>query len=161
MKKKTFFLSSLVAVAFFVAAISFVSCNKEDVDYNSVNVPTYVVTPDNPKSGESYACPWCGTIIAPDHFCIHHYGYFQAQAGHLDSVYCTDPTCPCYEPTTDPNNPAYIPSHDPQNPAYNYAEAPLVIKHFHVFDVCDWGHASHFHVGGGSANYSHHTNITH
>ena len=65
MKKKTFFLSSLVAVAFFVAAIRFVSCNKEDVDYDSINEPTYVVTPDmgdidSPKD-VTFDCPWCGT----------------------------------------------------------------------------------------------------
>ena len=64
MKKRTFFLSSLVAVAFFVAAISFVSCNKEDVDYDSVNEPTFVVTPnmddiDSPKD-VTFNCPCHG-----------------------------------------------------------------------------------------------------
>ena len=138
MKKKTFFLSSLVAVALFVGALSFSSCNKEDVDYDSVNTPAYVVTPDNPKSGESYNCPWCGATIAPGESCKHYYGMFQLAAGHPDSVYCNDPTCPCYD-ATHANNP---------------------IKHFHIFDVCDWGHASHFHVGGGSSSYNGHTHIT-
>ncbi len=170
MKKKTFFLSSLVAVALFVAAISFVSCNKDDVDYDSMNTPTYVVTPDSPKSNESYHCPWCNRLCGPHEtytMCEHHYGAYQNSnrgwggIAHPDSVYCKDPDCPLYIASTDPTSPSYNPAHDPCNSAYDPTVAPLPIKHFHVFDVCSWGHAEHFHVGGGSNSYSHHSNNTH
>ncbi|MBO4600258.1 MAG: hypothetical protein J5641_05920 [Bacteroidales bacterium] len=126
MKKKTFFLSSLVAVAFFVAALTFVSCNKEDVDYDSMNVPTYVVTPDSPKSGESYNCPWCGNPVGPHEACIHHYGPKPIS----EALYCSDPSCPLYG-TGD--------------------------QHRHVFDVCSFGHATHYHLGGSTGEYDHHT----
>lgn len=126
MKKKTFFLSDFVAMALFVVATSLVSCNKEDVDYDSVSQPnTYVVYPDNPKAGESYNCPWCGESKIPGQVCLHQYGPGKQSEG----LNCSDPTCPHYG---------------------------IVIRHFHVFDVCEWGHAEHYHVGGGSSNYSHH-----
>ena len=143
MKKKTFFLSSLVAVAFFVAAVSFVSCNKEDVDYDSVNEPTYVVTPDmddidSPKD-VTFNCPWCGTPISTHGVCIHHYGPKPIS----EALYCTDPTCPLC-----PLNP---------NPDPRFDGRP--IQHRHVFDVCSFGHATHFHLGGSTGDYDHHTHV--
>lgn len=141
MKKKTFFLSSLVAVALFVAALSFTSCNKEDVDYDSVNESTYVVTPDSPKSNESYPCPWCNTMIAPHGVCVHHYGLKPIS----EAVYCSDPNCPLC--------PLNLTSTNPQNP--RFTNRP--VQHRHVFDVCSFGHATHYHLGGSTGAYDHHT----
>ena len=140
MKKNAFFLSSLVAVAIFVAAISFVSCNKEDVDYDSINEPTHVVTPnmddiDSPKD-VTFNCPWCGTPVSTDGVCIHHYVYKPIS----EALWCEDPTCPYYLPSA--NRPGANP-----------------IQHRHVFDVCTFGHASHFHMGGSTGEYDHHTHI--
>ena len=142
MKKRTFFLSSLVAVAFFVAAISFVSCNKEDVDYDSVNEPTYVVTPDmdgiDDTKDLTFNCPWCGTTVGNHGVCIHHYG-----PGCVEGDYCTDPECPLCPFNPDP---------DPR-----WDGRP--IKHRHVFDVCSFGNARHYHLGGSTGDYDHHTHV--
>lgn len=142
MKKKTFFLSSLVAVGLFVAALSFSSCNKEDVDYNSVTEPAFVLSYDDadaPKDNQ-YPCPWCGTLIHAGESCIHTYGLNGA-----DGIYCTDVHCPyCPDNHT---NPA------PNNP--QFTNRP--VSHRHIFDLCDFGFAGHWHEGGSTGDYDHHT----
>lgn len=29
------------------------------------------------------------------------------------------------------------------------------LKHCHIFDVCSWGHAEHYHIGGGAVATGH------
>ena len=87
MKKKTFFLSSLVAVALFIGAITLTSCNKEDVDYDSLN-SDYVVNVYATKDAyHSHNCTWCDTPIPVGGHCIHYYP---------QGVCCGDEDCPHY-----------------------------------------------------------------
>lgn len=134
MKKMRFF--AFVAVALF--AMSFASCNKEDVTLSNLNgEDAYVVTPDRNTTAvnESYECPWCHQMIAPGEVCIHHYNvrptHMHANTAHefWTADPCNDPNCPKYG-TTD--------------------------EHYHVFDVCSWGMAIHWHQGAGTNTDHHH-----
>ena len=135
MKKKTFFLSSLVAVALFVAAMSFTSCTKEDVDYDSMNTPTYVVTPADlgMKTGsyDSYTCPWCGQVITPDAsgnaIHIHYYG---PSSPASEGLWCDDVHCRFH----------------PSNPLNTRPTVPL--NHRHVFYISPLAFGGQYHYGG-------------
>ena len=122
MKKKAFFLSSLVAVALFVGAMSFTSCDKEDVDYDNMNTPTYVVYPDDPKEYDSHTCPWCETIVtAADGMHVHYYG----PAATAEALWCSDPHCP-----------------------FHSSHQSVPKNHRHVFFVADLAFGGQYHYGG-------------
>ena len=126
MKKKAFFLSSLVAVALFVGAMSFTSCDKEDVDYDSMNTPTYVVYPDDPKY-DSHTCPWCEHVVTTtEGIHAHYYG----PAATAEALWCSDPHCPFH----------------PDNPRNDRPTVPR--NHRHVFYVSDLAFGGQYHYGG-------------
>ena len=135
MKKKTFFLSSLVAVTLFVAAMSFTSCNKEDVDYDSMNMPSHVVTPESlgMKTGsyDSYTCPWCNTIITPDASgnAIHVHVYGPATHDPA-TLWCEDEHCRFH----------------PSNPRNDRPTVPR--NHRHVFYISPLAWGGQYHYGG-------------
>ena len=127
MKKKTFFLSNLVVVALFIAAMSFTSCEKEDVDYDSMNIPSYVVRAGDAKYVDSHTCPWCENVVSENEVHIHYYG---PNTHDEATLWCSDPHCP-FNPTNPRNT-------DPTRPK----------NHRHVFYVTDLAFGGQYHYGG-------------
>ena len=135
MKKKTFFLSSLVTVALFVAAMSFASCNKEDVDYDTMD-SDYVVNYTTKSGTDSHKCAWCDHIVAIGEVHYHVYGPAAAAAG-TGSLWCDDQWCP--------HSPNY----------YIVAERPTVPRnHRHVYHVDNLSFGGGYHYGGEEGHLS-------